>query len=112
MQTANIKDFVKGWFYGAFTPTLCHNENTEIGLHHYKKGFVSQPHIHLIATEINIIVRGQVSIGQYKDIIYLEDGDIFIFKPNEYKRVVFLENTDLVVVKTPSLPLDKYPCSQ
>lgn len=105
MQTANIKDFVKGWFYGAFKPTLCHSEHTEIGLHHYKNGFVSEPHVHVIATEINIIVRGKID---FNDKWTMSDGDIWVTEPGEYFRIEFLEDTDLIVVKTPSLPLDKY----
>ena len=42
----------------------------------------------------------------------MEAGDIFILEPFEIADPEFLEDCDLVIIKTPSLPGDKYPIGE
>ena len=44
---------------------------------------------------------------QIQDQILVE-GDIFIFSPYEIADPVFLEDCEVLIVKTPSVPGDKY----
>lgn len=104
MTTRNISEFKNGWFIGDFKPTIVSTNNFEVAHHFYKSGFCGVPHTHKIATEYNYIVRGKLEASGK----ILNSGDIFIYHPNEVSSVKFLEDTDLVIVKTPSIPSDKY----
>lgn len=105
MKLANIKDFKMGWFIGDFEPTLLKTPAFEIAHHSYKKDFAAEPHTHKVATEYNYIVSGKLTTwGQT-----LGPGDIFIYEPLDVTDVIFLEDTELIIIKTPSLPGDKYP---
>lgn len=104
MKTSRISNFVNGWLIGNFEPTLSKTPDFEVAHHKYPKGFSGTPHTHKIATEYNYIVKGRlIASGQE-----LSDGEIFIYEPNEVSDVVFLEDTDLIIIKTPSVPGDKY----
>lgn len=100
----NIRNYVNGWFIGAFEPTLVKTKAFEIAHHLYKKGFKAPPHIHKVATEYNYVVRGDLAVGAKR----LGPGDIFIYQPNEVADVVFLADTDIIIIKMPSVPGDKY----
>lgn len=104
MRTENIKNYTNGWIIGDFAPTLRKTADFEIAHHFYSKGFKAVPHIHKIATEYNYIVSGSLTASGKE----LGRGDIFIYEPGEVADVVFHEGTDLIIVKTPSLPGDKY----
>ena len=104
MIIANIKQFINGWFIGNFEPSILKTELFEVAHHFYKKDFRSIPHTHKVATEYNYIVSGKVLIGLQE----LSGGDMFIYTPNEVANVVFLEDTNLIIIKTPSIPIDKY----
>lgn len=107
MKFHKITDFINGWFIGDFEPSLLRTANFEIAHHHYKKGVISTPHTHLVASEYNYIVCGKVYLPT--EDRYLESGDMFIYEPKEVSNVEFLEDTDLIIIKVPSLPTDKYP---
>lgn len=104
MRVSSVKTHTQGWFIGDFDPTLLRTDLFEVAAHNYPKGFVGTPHIHKVATEYNCIISGRLIASG----IELGPGDIFIYEPNEVSLVTFLENTDLVIVKTPSIPGDKY----
>lgn len=106
MLITNISNFTKGWVVGDFDPAIIHSKDVEVGIHHYPKGFVSEPHIHKLSREINCIVKGQVLLANAQ---VLNSGDIWTFEPEEYEVVEFLEDTELVVIKSPSIPNDKHP---
>lgn len=65
-------------------------------------------HYHKKSTEINILIRGKMQI---QDQILIE-GDVFIFQPYEIADPVFLEDCEVLIVKTPSIPGDKYEILQ
>jgi hypothetical protein len=104
MKIANINDMVNGWFIGDFTPSVLRTRDFEIAHHFYKAEFQGEPHIHKQAIEINYIVKGMVKVGGE----ILSNGQMFIFYPYQYEKVVYLADTDLMVIKTPSIPRDKY----
>ena len=104
MKTTNISQYTNGWLFGDFEPSILRTSDFEVAHHFYEKGFKSEPHIHKIATEYNYIVRGSlIANGET-----LGPGDMFIYEPSEVADVEFLEDTDLLIVKTPSIPSDKY----
>jgi hypothetical protein len=104
MKVSNIKYFKNGWFIGNFDPTLFKSKDFEIAHHFYLKDFKGDRHIHKIATEYNYILSGKL-IASGKE---LSSGDIFIYSPSDVSDVIFLEDTHLIIVKTPSIPNDKY----
>ena len=104
MQIRHISEFTKGWFLGAFDPTILYAKNVEIGLHQYETGHVSDGHYHKSAIEINVVVKGFVKVNH----VLIEDGGIWTTYPFENPKVEFLEKTDLIVIKIPSVPEDKY----
>lgn len=104
MRTSNIKSFTNGWFIGNFEPSLDKTKDFEIAHHFYPKDFKGTPHTHRIAIEYNYIVSGKLTASGKT----LEAGDIFIYDPNDISDVTFLEDTNLIVIKTPSVPGDKY----
>jgi|ERR1019366_183448 quercetin dioxygenase-like cupin family protein len=104
MKIAHIKDFTNGWFIGDFEPSLLKTPQFEVAHHFYPTGFIGTPHTHKIATEYNYIVNGRISV----DGNILKTGDIFIYEPGDIADVKFLDDTNLIIVKTPSIPNDKY----
>lgn len=68
------------------------------------KGDVWPAHYHAEATEINLLIRGRMRLRG----VTIEEGTVFIIDPGEVADPVFLRDCELVVIKTPSLPGDKY----
>ena len=101
---ASIDKMTNGWFIGDFEPSILQTKEFEVAHHFYAKGFKGTPHTHKVATEYNYVVRGKARVSG----LIVEPGDIFIYLPGEVSDVEFLEDTDLIIVKTPSLPEDKY----
>ena len=105
MKKSNIKDFKNGWFIGDFEPSTHRTKDFEIAHHFYKKCHGYDIHYHAVATEMNYIVTGKISINGE----LFGNGDGFIFDPRETNgEITFLEDTDLIIVKFPSVPGDKY----
>ena len=104
MKTAKLTDYTRGWFCGNFEPSILKNAAFEVGFHSYKAGETCEPHMHKVATEINLVVSGRMIANG----IELSKGAIFVFEPQEYCHVQYLEDTELVIVKSPSIIGDKY----
>lgn len=104
MKSDKLSNMVKGWFVGNFEPSLYKTNDVEVAIKRYKAGNFEEAHYHKIATEITVIIGGEVKMGKN---IY-KDGDIVIIEPNE--TVDFLAITDAVtaVVKIPGANNDKY----
>jgi hypothetical protein len=100
----NIKNFKNGWVIGNFEPCLLKTNDFEVSIQHHKKGFIGQKHFHKESVEYNVITTGKVNICGKE----LMSGDIFIFDKNEISESYFLEDTTIVVIRTPSIPTDKY----
>lgn len=104
MKTAKINDMIRGWFVGNFEPSVLKTDVFEVGILSHKKGEQWPKHIHKIATEYNVLIKGRMTIcGET-----IEPGTIFTIEPFEIADPVFLEDCTVVVVKTPSVKGDKY----
>jgi quercetin dioxygenase-like cupin family protein len=105
MKTAKLKDMVKGWFIGDFSPALIHAECAEAAVKYYNKGSYENAHYHKIAQEITVIAKGLVKMNN----IEYATGDIILIEPGETSDFECLEDgTITMVVKIPSLVNDKY----
>jgi len=104
MKVAKLDDMVKGWFVGAFEPTLINTNDVEVAVKEYVCGDAEGLHHHKIATEITVIVSGKVKMN---NIVYTK-GDIIVIEPNEATDFEALEDTVCIVVKYPGASDDKY----
>lgn len=104
MVKENLNNFIKGWIVGNFNPTLLDTNNFEVAIKRYKTGDYEESHHHKIATEITVIVEGEVEMNGIK---YIKD-DIITIQPNESTDFKCITDVVTVVIKTPSANNDKY----
>ena len=76
----------------------------EVACKHYLAGDREPRHVHRIATELTLIVRGRVTMNGEE----FGSGDIVTLAPGEAVEFIVLEDATTVVVKTPSVLGDKY----
>ena len=104
MKHHRLDDMTGGWFIGDFSPAAARSQDAEVGVKRYAAGAREDKHFHKIATELTVIVSGTVRmfdrVWQAGDIITVEPGDATAFEA--------LTDAVTVVVKTPSVPSDKY----
>ena len=95
---------VKGWFVGNFTPTLLQTNDVEVAVKHYKAGEREDWHFHKIATELTVVLSGEIEMNgtRYKE------GDIIVMEPNEGTDFLAVTDAANVVVKIPGANNDKY----
>ena len=98
MKLYRIEDMKGGWFVGDFEPTIFKTKNFEISYKVHKKNEFWDIHYHDTALEINLLVRGEMTI-QNKT---LKAGDIFVLEPFEIADPIFVEECEVVCVKVPS----------
>ena len=103
MKITKLTDYYKGWFVGNFEPSTFKTDQFEVGIVHHKQGEEWPCHYHT-GTEINYLVSGKIRIHE-KNLV---SGDVFMFEPYEVADPEFLEDCVVVVIKTPSIPGDKY----
>lgn len=104
MDINDLKKFTKGWIVGNFEPSLLKNENFEVAIKRYNSGDYEKSHYHKIATEITVIVEGEVLMN---GVNYKKD-DIITINPNESTDFKCITDVVTVVIKTPSANNDKY----
>ena len=104
METANIKDMVKGWFIGNFEPSLLKTNDVEVSVKNYNKGESEERHYHNIASEFTVVILGKVSMNGR----VFQAGDIIKVAPLESTDFVALEDSTTVVVKLPGANNDKF----
>lgn len=104
MKKFNLKSFFKGWFIGAFDPSIIKTNDVEVGVKKYQVGDYEVSHHHKIATEITLIVSGEVEMNGIK---YMAD-DIIVIEPNESTDFKCLTDVVTVVIKYPGANNDKY----
>jgi len=104
MKKFELQKMIKGWFIGNIQPSVFVTEDVEVAVKRYTKGDYEDKHYHKIATEITVIVEGEVRMGG----IDYKEGDIILVEPGE--SVDFFCYTDCVttVVKIPGALNDKY----
>lgn len=103
MQINRIEEFVKGWFVGDFSPAILHSTEYEVAVKWFKAGETEPLHKQLIATEITVVIEGEILLGGKKFIT----GDVITIPPGEFAAFESLTDSSLVCVKNPSLPNDK-----
>jgi mannose-6-phosphate isomerase-like protein (cupin superfamily) len=104
MQFAELEAMQGGWFAGNFAPTLVRTSSFETAVKRYRAGDREPSHHHKAAREITVIVSGRARMCDR----VLKSGDIVLLEPNESTAFEALEDTVTVVVKTPSVPGDKF----
>jgi hypothetical protein len=104
MEKFNLNDYIKGWFIGKFKPSIIDTSKFEVAIKRYKKDDYENSHHHKIATEITVIVEGEVEMN---GIRYIKD-DIIKIEPHEATDFKCLTDVITVVIKTPSVKDDKY----
>lgn len=104
MIVNNIKNYHRGWFLGNFQPSIFQTKEFEVAILTHTKGEYWPEHYHKIATEINVLLEGKMSVNG----IEINVNDIFVFEPNESSAPIFYENCKVLCIKTPSVIGDKY----
>ena len=103
-MTKNLKDMIGGWFIGDFEPTAWKTAGFEVAVKEYKAGDKEPKHLHKIAVEFTVIVRGKVLMNGVEH----GEGDIVRVYAGQATDFEALEDTITVVVKKPSVKGDKY----
>lgn len=104
MIAYNLKDMVRGWFVGPFSPTLCNTQQFECAVKRYQAGDREAAHVHQVATEFTVIAEGSVKMN---GVVYERDSIIEI-KPGEPTDFEALTDVITFVVKIPAVAGDKY----
>lgn len=104
MDIYNLNDYIKGWFIGNFEPSLLKTENFEVAIKKYSAGEYEKAHYHKIATELTVIISGEVEMNG----IFFKENDIIKINTNEKTDFKCLTDVITVVIKTPSVKNDKY----
>lgn len=104
MKVFSLNEMKGGWFIGKFEPSCFHTSGFEVGSKRYVKGDSEPAHIHRVATEITLIMTGRVRMNGRE----LAAGDIVLLEPGEGTSFEALEDSVTVVVKSPSVPGDKF----
>ncbi len=103
MRTFSFTDMKGGWFAGPFTPTAFHTEACEVSFKVHSKGEVWPAHYHRIATEVNLLVQGSMTICGAE----ISAGTVFVIEPGEVAAPVFHTDCHIVCVKVPAARDDK-----
>lgn len=103
MKLSRLEDTIGGWYIGNFENAAYKTKGLEVSYKIHKKGEIWDWHYHEHLDEINLLVRGKMTIHG-KDLV---PGDIFIFEPMEIADPTFLEECEIVCVKVPNFTNDK-----
>lgn len=104
MQVFDVNQFRGGWFVGDFDATAYRSKEVEVAYKTHHAGEHWASHYHAVADEINYLISGRMEING----VPLEAPCVFVIPKGEVSRPIFNTDVALVVVKTPSLPGDKY----
>lgn len=104
MKMARLDDMVKGWFVGNFEPTLYRTNDVEVAVKIYNAGDRESAHYHKIATELTVVISGQVRMDKAEG----GPGDIIVVEPGDVTDFEALTDAVNVVVKLPGANNDKY----
>lgn len=94
----------RGWFVGQFDGAVFKTDACEVAYQFNAKGDHCAAHTHKIATEINLIASGSVTVGNET----FSTGEGFIMTPGDICECRYHEDTYTVVVKVPGVLNDKY----
>jgi quercetin dioxygenase-like cupin family protein len=104
MKVFSLNEMKGGWFMGDFEPTSFRTSGFEVGSKRYVKGDSEPEHIHRVATEVTLILTGRVRMNGRE----FAAGEIVLLEPGEAASFEALEDSVTVVVKSPSVPGDKF----
>jgi quercetin dioxygenase-like cupin family protein len=100
-----LDEMTKGWFVGAFAPTALRTDSAEVAVKTYKAGDRENRHHHKVATELTLILVGEVRMNGTT----YRNGDIVRIEPGESTDFEAVTDVTTVVVKVPCVAGDKYP---
>ena len=104
MNHHRLDEMTRGWFVGDFTPAAFRTSDAEVAVQQYRAGDQEARHVHKVATEITLILGGRARMCGRE----WGHGDIVVLDPGEPTDFLALTDVTTVVVKSPSLPSDKY----
>jgi uncharacterized cupin superfamily protein len=95
---------IRGWFVGSFVPTSYSTKDCEVAFKEYKAGDSEDKHYHKVATEITMVVSGEVSMNGK----FFTKGEIIVVNPGETVEFKAITDASNIVVKVPCIKGDKY----
>lgn len=104
MKTSQLDTMTKGWFVGDFEPSVLRTDSVEVGVKHYKAGDAEDWHYHKVATEVTVVVSGEVEMNGRR----FKAGDIIVMEPGEGTDFKAITDAVNAVVKFPGARNDKY----
>ena len=104
MQVSHISNFTKGWFVGDFDPSIFRNPFFELAHQKHEAGHQTPRHFHKVTTELTYIVKGKMRVGDQ----ILSEGCMFVYEKGEIADSEVMEDVDIIVLRSPSIPTDKY----
>lgn len=104
MKIDNLEKMIRGWFVGNFEPSVLKTDKVEVGVKSYKAGDYEDKHFHKVATEITVIIYGEVEMNG----IRYKENDIIIIEPNDVTDFRAITDCKNVVVKIPGVSNDKF----
>ena len=113
--STDVPESNRGWFLGDFLPEGSPNKIKALEIAWKKLGPSDRDpiHVHTIATEVTIILKGRIDFlvedgeGNLKQVTLFR-GHYLLLRPGVKCGVKrFYKGTEVIVVKTPSKPDDK-----
>jgi quercetin dioxygenase-like cupin family protein len=104
MRRQRLDAMTRGWFVGDFAPSVLRTGAAEVGVKRYAAGDTEGWHFHKIATEITLILSGEVEMCGQR----FGPGDIVTLEPGEGTSFRAITDAVNVVVKVPGATHDKY----
>lgn len=104
MRVDKLENMFRGWFVGDFEPTVLRSKDAEVAVKFYVAGEVETEHVHRIATEITVVINGEIRMNG----LNYGPGSILTVEPGESARFSAITDAATVVVKTPSVANDKF----
>jgi len=103
VKVNRLEAMKRGWLIGDFTPSILRTSAFEIAYLNHKKDENWPAHVHNLADEYNVLIRGSMKMNNEK----ISQGDIFIVKKGMMTKSVFFEDCEILCIKVPSIPSDK-----
>jgi len=103
----------RGWFFGHFMDEpLLQSDLVEVAWQHVPNLTPSpdQRHLHRRSVEINVVLRGKVSL-KIDDLQHdLREGDFYVVWPESVVSDIATDaEAEVLVIRTPSVADDKFP---
>lgn len=103
-KVRRLEEMKRGWFVGDFEPSAVRTRECEVAVMRYSKGDKEARHYHAVATELTVVVLGEVKM---EGAVHRQ-GDIVVLEPGDRSDFEALTDAVTVVVKLPSIMNDKF----